>query len=59
MNPVWFPSAQELRRATAARDNTDWTPEQAARQLNIPVDWMRRFYSEKSIANELAGRARA
>lgn len=46
MKKPWFPSAQELRRATAARDHTDWTAEQAARQLNIPLDWMRAFYAE-------------
>jgi hypothetical protein len=47
---AWLPSAADLRRATAARDNTNMNAAEAARLLGYNTreqqDWVRLIFSE-------------
>lgn len=54
MSKLWLPSATELRRATAARDNTNMNYADAARLLGLTtrdqMEWMRLFFAQRGNA---------
>jgi hypothetical protein len=47
---AWLPSAADLRRAEAARDNTNMSASEAGRLLGLTsrdqADWLRMFFAE-------------
>lgn len=40
-------TGDDLKRATAARDNTNWDAATAAKMLKLDPDWVRSFWAEK------------